>query len=470
MITATVRGFGWLLLLGGLFLMQAAAQPRISLQLQYSDFKGNLLRLADGHFVAERNGELFRLTSEGQFERKLDFAPDQPLAGITGALTYFERLVAPRNDGGFIADVTLFIQSLGWIDQRLASFDGEGRLVSSIDTHATFIPAAVELPDDRLLYASEDRVITVVQSIPGASLITFTLGFGGSVRAVVLQGSNVIVSGTLNFNGAAKFAGVTNGLWRLTDKLIPDGSFRPPRCRDVDQLAIQSDGRIIARGRLANAQGIFESDVSLFRMNSDGAFERSFTRAPADCCPLPLTFSVASNDEIIILNLAFHEETQKFLNEFSRYHADGTLAQSGVLGGDFIPFDAVELLSDGSFLAHWYFGDLGGGGCLKNGSRNHWVGFRPDGSIKRAFPPVPLDSVRIGISIADMRTGYLYKVEQSSDLIHWEDAFSGDDRWLFGGNGSVQQVFLGGCGIHLAEPRFVRVAEVLEPSLEVRIP
>ena len=55
----------------------ATGQPRLSLQVQRLDFKGNLLRLADGHFVAEKDGELFRLTPEAQFERKLDFTPDR---------------------------------------------------------------------------------------------------------------------------------------------------------------------------------------------------------------------------------------------------------------------------------------------------------------------------------------------------------------------------------------------------------
>lgn len=64
----------------GLFLatvVPATGQPRLSLQVQRLDFKGNLLRLADGHFVAEKDGELFRLTPEAQFERKLDFTPDR---------------------------------------------------------------------------------------------------------------------------------------------------------------------------------------------------------------------------------------------------------------------------------------------------------------------------------------------------------------------------------------------------------
>src|SRR5437667_7863732 len=73
LIDRSNRGFGVMLLLSSLFLTQAAAQPRISLHIQRLAFDGNLLKCADGTFIAERRGELYRLSATGAYERKLDF-------------------------------------------------------------------------------------------------------------------------------------------------------------------------------------------------------------------------------------------------------------------------------------------------------------------------------------------------------------------------------------------------------------
>src|SRR6266487_335892 len=92
MIASTVRGFGVMFLLGALFLMQAAAQPRISLHIQRLDFHGNLLKFADGTFIAAREGQLYRLTPDGEFERKLAFDPTHPVPEITAYRTEFQKL------------------------------------------------------------------------------------------------------------------------------------------------------------------------------------------------------------------------------------------------------------------------------------------------------------------------------------------------------------------------------------------
>ena len=378
----------------GLFLatvVPATGQPRLSLQVQRLDFKGNLLRLADGHFVAEKDGELFRLTPEAQFERKLDFTPDRPLPGIIGAQTYFERLLAPRNGGGFLASVTLYIPGLGWIERRLASFDADGRLVESFDTSRRSSPivAVVELPDGRVLHDWEYEYYRNVNTIcDPASLALLSQRHGdpfprwdenqeharvwGCARVLTLQGTNALVAGNLY---ASNLGAV--GLLRLKDDLGADLSFHAAPCTNISQLAVQSDRRILARGQLMDDHGRFESDVSVFQLNADGSFGRRLVRAPDYASP-PV-FSVATNDEILIMTGA----------GFSRHHPDGTLAESGVLGGEFIPFDAVELLTDGSFLAPWSWGgDAGGGKCLRG---NHWVGFRPNGSVNPSFPPAPFD-------------------------------------------------------------------------------
>src|SRR4029450_7838982 len=83
-IARTVRGFGVMFLLGAVFLMQAAAQSHISLHIErQGGFNGNLLKFPDGTFIAESFGELYRLTPDGKFDRKLSFDPTHPVPEIT---------------------------------------------------------------------------------------------------------------------------------------------------------------------------------------------------------------------------------------------------------------------------------------------------------------------------------------------------------------------------------------------------
>jgi hypothetical protein len=88
-------------LLSALLLSPAEAQPIISLHIQRLAFDGNLLKCADGTFIAERRGELYRLNPTGDFERKLRFDPTHPVPEITAYGTYFKRLMAPLADGVF---------------------------------------------------------------------------------------------------------------------------------------------------------------------------------------------------------------------------------------------------------------------------------------------------------------------------------------------------------------------------------
>src|SRR5205823_1093454 len=152
-----------------------------------------------------------------------------------------------------------------------ARFDRDGRLVSvETDTPFSLAAAGVQLPDGRVLIGpnlAEDDFR--YPAFGYGSIGSFQRFPFGSTRALALQGSNVVAAGNFSFSQSPTQK-VT--LLRLNPDLSLDSSFRPPLCKDVSQLAVQSDGRIIVRGRLTDAQGIFESETSVFRLNSDGTF------------------------------------------------------------------------------------------------------------------------------------------------------------------------------------------------------
>ncbi len=389
-----LRRFCGILLLSALLLSPAYAQPRISIHIDRRDFSGNLLRLTDGSFIAEKDGELSRLKPDARFERKLEFAPDRPLGGIAGAQTYFGELLAPRRGGGFLAMVSFYIPGLGWVQRRLASFDVDGRLVESWDASDHSILAAIELLDGRVVWCFDYYARSPGEVCSTTSVALYFQSSGdpnvrwdendrharllGCARVLTLQGTNVLVAGDLY---SSDLPGRAVGIVRLSENLGVDESFQAPLCTNISQLAVQSDGRILARGRLADAQGVFESEPSVFRLNSDGSFDRRFLQAsPAE----GLIFSVATNDEFLILNAG----------AFSRYHAGGTLAQSGSGG---IADEKVELLPDGSFLDSWSNGDAGGPEARCQ--RHHWRKLKSNGQIDPSFPPSAVEDWR-GIDTA----------------------------------------------------------------------
>src|SRR5262249_48364641 len=152
-----------------------------------------------------------------------------------------------------------------------------------------------QLPDGRILFSEVGDVF------PDRAFYLWGIGSFdwfpfGFTQAFALQGSNVIAAGSFYFSRTPAQA---VALLRLSPDLSLDPSFRPPLCEDVSQLAVQSDGRIIASGRLANGQGVFESETSVFRLNADGSFERRIFQTASNDWQGP-AFAIEPSGEIII--------------------------------------------------------------------------------------------------------------------------------------------------------------------------
>jgi hypothetical protein len=434
-----------------------ATQPRISLHIQPLEFYGNLLKFPDGTFIAERYGELYRLSSDGKFERKLAFDRTHPVPEVTAYNTYFNELLAPLADGGFFAELSIEIPLLGSV-RRLARFDHDGRLVGVDASDRPYRAAAVgvQLPSGRVLI--------------GASLVTspnwaFALwGSGsyswfpfGSTRGLALQGSKVVAAGNFSFSEPPT---QTVALLRLNADLSLDSSFRPPLCMDVSQLAVQSDGRIIARGRLADAQGVFDSETSVFRLNADGTFERRLLQTSPDEWQTP-TFGIETNGEVIVLNSPNGGSTGRFAKLW-RYHPDGTLKETIMTqyrlqccGG--YGFDEIEFLADGSFLAHWLDDNAGPSGIYPH----HWVGFKADGQPHLSFPPSPFNPFNHGrtyyLSVTNTLARHRYEIEESNDLVAWVRAFG--SYYDAGGTGSIEGIPVAPTGFIMGQPMFFRAVE-----------
>jgi len=280
----------------------------------------------------------------------------------------------------------------------------------------------------------------------------------GSTRAFAFQGSNVLAGGTFTLSQSPT---QTVALLRLNRDLFVDPSFRPPLCKDVSQLAVQSDGHILVGGRLTNAQGAFESETSVFRLNSDGSFERRLLQtSPNDWqgqWQAP-AFAIEADGNIIIPHFG----------KLWRYYPDGTLKETITIptqqisvnddyGYDLYGYDfeAIEFLADGSFLAHWYNDNAGG-----RDTGPHWISFKPDGQIRPSFPPSPLSYIRTFLSVANTLARHRYEVEQSNDLVAWEKTlFYGDDE-----GGRIDGILVGPEWEFRIEevikPQFFRVVEV----------
>src|SRR6185295_997271 len=152
---------------------------------------------------------------------------------------------------------------------------------------------------------------------------------------------------------------------------------------------------------------------SVFRLNSDGSFERRFLQTLPDEWQTP-AFGIETNGDIIILNSPGGENDGKF-PKLLRYHPDGTLKETITT-----PYrlrccygyglDRIEFLADGSFLAHWLDENDGPTGIFPH----HWVGFKADGE--------PLDFVSMYLSVTNLVRGSAFQVEESTDLQLWQPA------------------------------------------------
>jgi len=466
-IASTVRSFGLMVLLGALSSTQACAQPRVSIQIERQDFNGNLLKLPDGSFIVERYGELYRLTADGQFERKLAFDPIHPIPEITAHNTWFQELLAPLADGGFFAAVDIDIPILGSF-RRVAQFDRDGRLrsiVSEIPLRRGFNPVAVgvQLRDGRVIYgansATNDFQYPAFAVWGGATGFPFPFG---STRALAVQGSHIIAAGNFSFSQSAT---QTTALLRLNPDLSPDSSFQPPPCKDVSQLAVQSDGRIIVRSRLGGDYSeTFGTETIIFRLNADGSFDQFFFQTSPDDWQEP-AFAIESNGDIIIVNSTNASEGVPRYPKLWRFDPDGTL--KGTITMQYaLPccweygFDRIEFLADGSFLAHLLIGNDGPGGLYPH----YWIGFKRDGQLHPSFPPSPFDFVNVYLSVTNLARDQSVDIEQSKDLVLWEQLSTSQTSGVDG----VARFFVNG-PLRMVEnpgPRLFRVMQRFTPAAE----
>jgi hypothetical protein len=318
----------------------------------------------------------------------------------------------------FFALVDFSLPFLGFLPDRLARFDRDGRLVWADDFSQHPVGVGAQLPDGRVVFGFGDPrrwggINPGWWAFEGLGTNGYFHGsdIWGSTLILAVQGSNVLAGGNFSLSQPPT---QTVGLLRLNQDLLVDPSFRPPLCKDVSQLAVQSDGHMIVGGRLTNGAGSFESETSVFRLNSDGTFERRLLQTLTNDWHQQQapTFAIEADGKIIIL-----------YGGIQRYDPDGTLMETQQLsvsddyGTDHYRyrFEAIEFLQDGSFLAHWFNNNAGG-----HDTGPHWVSYKPDGQIRPSFPPRPLNYVRTFLTLTNAVAGRRYDVEQSNDLVAWE--------------------------------------------------
>lgn len=309
-----------------------------------------------------------------------------------------------------MAMVALLVSSTSIITAQAASgdldpsFDADGIVTTDVSNNVDIANAVAIQSDGRIVVAGDvdgSDGFAVARYNPDGSLDT-SFGAGGIVRtdfnnnteearAIVIQSDEKIVAGGVDFNGSnSDFAlarynsdGSLDATFGVGGKITTDFF---SSVDEINALAIQSDGRIVAAGSV-NDSG--EDIFGLARYNTDGSLDTSFgtdgkvttdfTEGSADTIN---AIAIQNDGRIVAVG-----STDNFTNSnldfaVARYNADGTLDATFGAGGRL-----VQVLSDDIDEAK-AVAPLSGGKMLVAGTGADTfalVRYNADGSLDTSF-------------------------------------------------------------------------------------
>lgn len=256
------------------------------------------------------------------------------------------------------------------------SFATGGKYLTSVDNNnwldGNWVGGIAVQTDGKIVFTVGNQDLTVVRLNADGTLDT-SFGTGGiyqdsnigRAHQLALQSDGKIVVGTsqwvnpggsyavarLNTNGTLDNSFGTNGVANFESLMLPGQSFA------VQNVAIQSDGKIVASGKLISSGGGTHEGFELARFNTDGTFDNTFGsngQVSTDLGPsyaTPLGLAIQSDGSIVIAGKISAANPAVVI----RYLSDGTLDPSfgttGVLSfSDTDPYGSLALQGDGKIL------------------------------------------------------------------------------------------------------------------------
>lgn len=213
----------------------------------------------------------------------------------------------------------------------------------------------------------------------GALDTTFDPGTGannGIIRSIALPNGSYMICGAFT-----SFAGTACG--RIA-RILPDGSYDPTFLSgtgfnaQVDRIALQSDGKIIALGPFTSYNGISAGGV--VRLFADGTLDPSFS--PISPNPGNLSSLEVLPDDRFIIGGIFSIPSQPVQLRAARFMANGTLDQVLATLGD-----VNGVITNTATLADGRIVMAGGFATVQGQPRSGIVMLAADGSLDPSFDP-----------------------------------------------------------------------------------
>lgn len=209
---------------------------------------------------------------------------------------------------------------------------------------------------------------------------TFNTGSGAEddVQALAVQSNGKIIAAGLfnDINGTANSLGIA----RLNTNGVVDSGFNPGTSVDfgINSVAIQPDGRIIIGGGFTQYQGTSRNGIA--RINADGSLDTNFN--PGTGVDDQITSVAFQADGKVVIAGYFTSYNGTNRSGIARVNTNGTLdlTFNPGTGLDFA-VDSVMVQTDGKIL-------LGGGFTTYNGTSRRGVArVNSDGSLDTTFNP-----------------------------------------------------------------------------------
>jgi len=215
-------------------------------------------------------------------------------------------------------------------------------------------------------------------------------GFNDVVYSISIQSDGKIVVGGrfTNYNGTP-----ANRIIRLNSDGSVDGSFiyGTGFNNSVQQITIQSDGKILVGGFFINYKGA--SAPRIIRLNSDGSKDTSFVYGTG--FSYIVTSIAIQSDNKIVLGGQFTSYNGTGASRIIRLNTDGSIDTSFVYGLGFdLDVYEVSIQMDGKIIIGGNFSDYNGTGA------NSIIRLNTDGSVDTSFVyGIGFDSVVLSVAI-----------------------------------------------------------------------